>query len=65
MHYYTVYRDEDIVAFGTADECLKKLKLKNIRQFYAMVSKAKSGTYGHYHVVVEDVDKNLEEKYAR
>lgn len=53
MNYYTVYRDDEIVAFGNAIPCTKKLQLKNIRQFYALISKARSGLRQHYNVVVE------------
>ena len=43
MKYYSVYKDEDIVAFGTSAQCTKMLNLKNIRQFYALISKSRSG----------------------
>ncbi len=59
LKYYTVYRDDDIIAFGSADECTKKLCLKNIRQFYALVSKARSGLRHHYSIVVEDVREKM------
>lgn len=31
MNYYTVYRDDKVVALGTAYQCTEKLELKNIR----------------------------------
>lgn len=39
--YYTVYNNktDEIVAFGTAEECAKKLRLKSINCFYALVSR--------------------------
>lgn len=43
MNYYTVYRDDEIVAFRNANQCTEKLQLKKIRQFYALISKARSG----------------------
>lgn len=55
-HYYTVYKDEKIIAFGSAIECTQKLRLKNVRQFYALVSKARAGIRPHYHVVVEQIN---------
>ena len=62
MKYYTVYRDEDIIASGSSNECTKKLGLKNIRQFYALVSKARSGLRPHIFVVVEELDEDAEEE---
>ena len=56
MRYYTVYRDEDIVAFGTALQCTEKLRLKNLKQFYALISKSRSGIRRHYSIVVEEVE---------
>lgn len=58
MRYYTVYRDDEIVAFGSAAQCTEKLGLKNLRQFYALVSKAKSGLRHHYSVVIEEINDN-------
>lgn len=66
MKYYTVYKDEDIVAFGTSAQCTKMLNLKNIRQFYALISKSRSGLRRRYSVVVEDVDdekENIQQKH--
>lgn len=61
MNYYTVYRDDEVVAFGTAYQCTEKLELKNIRQFYALISKSRSGLRQHYHVVIEKVDENTQD----
>lgn len=58
MRYYTVYKDDEIIAFGSSLECTKKLGLKNVRQFYALISKARSGLRRHYVVVVEETDAN-------
>jgi len=30
--------------------------LKDVRQFYALISKARSGLRRHYDIVVEDID---------
>ena len=56
--YYTFYREdtEEIVAFGTADQCIKKLRIKNINSFYSLVSRVKSGKNKKYKVVVEDYE---------
>ena len=62
MNYYTVYRDEEIVAFGNALQCTEKLRLKNIRQFYALISKARSGLRQHYNVVVEKINDKVEDE---
>lgn len=62
MNYYTVYRDDKIVAFGTAHQCTETLKLKNIRQFYALISKARSGLRSHYSIVVEKIDTESTDK---
>jgi len=54
--YYTVYKNDndEIIAFGTASQCTQTLGLKNTRQFYAFVSKTRSGLRKNYVVVVED-----------
>ncbi len=62
MNYYTVYRDDEIVAFGNALQCTEKLRLKNIRQFYALISKARSGLRQHYNVVVEKINDKVEDE---
>ena len=62
VNYYTVYRDDEIVAFGTAYQCTETLKLKNTRQFYALISKARSGLRCHYSIVVEKIDNESVEK---
>lgn len=61
--YYTVYRisDDEIIAAGNSEECTKILGLKNIRQFYAFVSKTRSGIRKRYAVVVEDIDETGDE----
>ncbi|MDY3832782.1 MAG: hypothetical protein SOZ79_09930 [Candidatus Ventricola sp.] len=56
MRYYTVYKDDEIIAFGSSLECTEKLGLKNVRQFYALISKACSGLRRHYDIVVEETD---------
>ncbi len=56
MRYYTVYKDDEIIAFGSSLDCTKKLGLKNVRQFYALISKSRSGIRHHYNIVVEDTD---------
>lgn len=33
LKYYTVYRDDDILAFGTAYQCTEKLELKMLDSF--------------------------------
>ena len=65
LNYYTVYRDDEIVAFGTAYQCTEKLGLKNTRQFYALISKSRSGLRHHYDVVVEKVVDNQKEQDQR
>lgn len=58
--YYTVYdnKSDEIVAFGSSVECTKKLGLKDTEQFYAFVSKTRSGLIKRYSVVVEDETQN-------
>ena len=55
-----MYRDDEVVAFGSAQQCTGKLKLKNIRQFYALVSKSRSGIRSHYSIVVEELEEDDE-----
>ena len=62
MNYYTVYRDDEIVAFGSAIQCTEKLQLKNLRQFYALISKARAGLRQHYNVVVEEINDEAEDE---
>ena len=59
MNYYTVYRDDKIVAFGNAIQCTEKLQLKNIRQFHALISTARSGLRQHYNYGVEKVNEEM------
>lgn len=61
MNYYTVYRDDEVVTFGTAYQCTEKLELKNIRQFYDLISKSRSGLRQHYYVVIEKVGENTQD----
>lgn len=58
MRYYTVYKDDEIIAFGSSLECAQKLGLKNVRQFYALISKSRSGIRHHYDIVVEETEAN-------
>jgi hypothetical protein len=61
--YYTIYsnKTDEVVAFGDSLECCKKLGLKDLRQFYAFVSKTKSGIRKGYSVVVEELSHDDEE----
>ena len=56
--YYTVYdnSNDEIVAFGSATECMKKLGIKDIEQFYSFVSKTRSGLRKSHTVVVDEED---------
>lgn len=62
--YYTVYRkdSDEIIAFGTSQECTKALGLKNVEQFYAFVSKTRSGIRKNYVVVVDTDDDTDDEE---
>jgi hypothetical protein len=48
--------NDRIVATGSAEECTKQMGLKNVYTFYSIVSKAKSGKYSKYEVIVSDTD---------
>lgn len=63
MKYYTVYREEteEITAFGNAVQCEEIIGLKNTCQFFAFVSKTRSGLRKHHKEVVEETDKNEEQ----
>lgn len=56
--YYTVFlaKTDEVVAFGNAEQCAKKLGLKNARQFHAVVSKTSSGIHKRYVIVKEPLD---------
>ena len=56
---YTVYRDEEIVAFGSSTQCAKKLGFKSRNSFYALISRSKSGIRDRYAFVIESVS-NME-----
>ena len=63
--YYTVYdnTNDEILAFGDAKQCAKKLQLKDARQFHAFVSKTRSGLRKRYTVVVDsDVEFTVTKK---
>ena len=57
--YYTIYdnTNDEIVAFGSAIECMKKMGIKDIEQFYSFVSKTRSGLRKRYTVVVDADDE--------
>ena len=59
VQYYTVYRDEEIVAFGSSTQCAKKLGFKSKNSFYALISRLKSGIRDRYAFVIENVS-NME-----
>ena len=58
--YYTIYSNEsdEIIAFGSAEDCRKKLGYKNLEQFYAFVSKTRSGYRKTCTVVTEIIDED-------
>ena len=60
VQYYTVYRDEEIVAFGSSTQCAKKLGFKSKNSFYALISRSKSGIRDRY----EYYQEALENGYA-
>ncbi len=61
--YYTVYlrKTDEIVAFGTSDECTEILHLTNVEQFYALVSKTRSGRLTRYAIVVDEDNEDMTE----
>ena len=61
MQYYTVYRGEEIVAFGSSTQCAKKLGFKSKNSFYALISRSKSGIRAqHYEKEGSDTDRKRE-----
>ncbi len=61
MTYYTVYKEDEIIVFGNANECTENMGFKSKAQFHSFVSRVKAGIRPHYYVVVEDLDKEDEE----
>lgn len=61
--YYTVYnaRTDDVLAFGNAAQCAVMLGYANSQTFHSIVSKVQHGKQKKYSVVVEDLDKEVEE----
>lgn len=55
-NYYGVYKKatDELIAFGNAEQCARMLGLKSARQFYAFVSKTRSGLRKRYEVIVDD-----------
>ena len=55
INYYTVYsnKTDEIVAFGTAEECTKQLGLASIDSFYCLMSRNRSGKLHKYTVLVD------------
>ena len=58
--YYTIYDDttEEIVVYGTRDECIKKLHMTP-GSFYSMISNIRNKTNKKYHkysVVIEQIN---------
>lgn len=66
--YYTVYlrKTDEIVAFGTSEECTKELGFANAGSFRSVVSKAKKGLSKKYDFIVEETpyDEEMEEAYG-
>lgn len=61
--YYTVYdaRTDDVLAFGNAAQCAVMLGYASSQTFHSIVSKVQHGKHKKYSVVVEDLDKEVEE----
>jgi hypothetical protein len=62
--YYTVYdaRTDDVLAFGNAAQCAVMLGCASSQTFHSIVSKVQHGKHKKYSVVVEDLDKEVEER---
>ena len=56
VRYYTVYKDDKIIAFGSSSQCTKKLGFKSIQSFYSLISRSKTGIRNHYAFVIEIVN---------
>ena len=56
--FYMVYlaKDDTIVATGSAEECTKQLRLKNVHTFYSIMGKSRSGKLSKYEVIISDSD---------
>ncbi len=61
--YYTVYdaRTDDVLAFGNAVQCAAMLGCASYQTFHSIVSKVQHGKHKKYSVVVEDLDKEVDE----
>ena len=55
--YYTVYLNEtdEVVAFGSAEECRRRLGLKSLESFYSLISKNRKGKQNRYTVITENI----------
>lgn len=54
--YYTIYdnKTDEIIAFGSANQCIEKMKLKNRNTFFSMVSNVRTGKIKKYKIIVDD-----------
>lgn len=58
-HFYIVRlkRDDRIVATGTSEECTKQLGFKTVKNFYAVLSKNRSGKRHRYEIDIMTEDQ--------
>ena len=57
QHTYTVYnaKTDQLLAFGTVDQCVAMLGYSNYTHFYSIVSKVAKGVLKKYEILVEEV----------
>ena len=55
--FYTIYlsKTDEVIASGTAMECVKQMNMKSLNAFHSMVSKSTKGLRKKYTVVKEDI----------
>ena len=58
LKFYMVYlaKDDTIVATGSAEECAKQMRLKDVYCFYSVISKVRNGKCSRYEVIISDTD---------
>lgn len=56
MKYYTVYlkKSDEIVAFGTSEECASQLGFRNRSTFHNIASLSRKGKRKKYEIIVDD-----------
>lgn len=61
-NYYVIYlrKNDEVVANGTATDCMKQLGFANKNSFYSMVSKNRKGIKKKYIIYIDNQEESNE-----